>query len=67
MTLSLDPAPEHQQGRRPRARVTMPVTDRQLLQRYLLGPAQFYDTPHPLPRRQEGAGLGKFKRICQAT
>ena len=44
--LGLDPAPEHQQARRPRARarVTIPVIDRKLLQRYF--PASFSSTTH---------------------
>jgi hypothetical protein len=61
--LRLDPAPEHQRTLRSRAPIPMFVIDRQLLQRHLLGLAQFYDTLHPLPRSQEGARLAKFKQI----
>jgi len=63
--LGLDPAPEHQQTRRSRARVPMFVIDRQLLQRRFLGFAQFYNTLHPLPRHHDGARIAKFKSIDQ--
>jgi len=63
--LGLDPAPEHQQTSRSRARVPMFVIDRQLLQRRFLGFAQFYNTLHPLPRHHEGARIAKFKSIDQ--
>jgi hypothetical protein len=44
------------------------MIDRQLLQRYLLGFAQFNDTPrplHPLPRHHEAARLAKLKPFYQ--
>lgn len=54
--LGLDLAPKHQQARRSRAYVPMPVIDRQLLQRHFLGFTQVYDTLHPLPRHQKAPG-----------
>jgi hypothetical protein len=61
-------ATEQQQARCPRTRVPVPMIDRQLLQRYLLGFAQFNDTPrplHPLPRHHEAARLAKLKSFYQ--
>ncbi|CAB3773967.1 hypothetical protein LMG29542_07537 [Paraburkholderia humisilvae] len=56
---------EHQRGRRPRARVTIPVTDQKMQQGYFVGLVQLYHTLHPLPWHQEGARLAKFKQIYQ--
>ncbi|MGF6604632.1 hypothetical protein P3T23_009388, partial [Paraburkholderia sp. GAS448] len=47
---------------------SMPVFDRQLLQRHLLGFAQFNNTLrplHPLPRQHEAARLAKVKLFYQ--
>lgn len=63
--LGADPAPEHQQARGSRARVPMFVIDRQLLQRQLLGLAQFYNALHQLPRHHEDARIDRFKSIGQ--
>jgi hypothetical protein len=65
--LRFDSAPEHQQARRSRVRVTMPVIDQLLLQRHFLDLAQFYDKLHPYPSVKNVPGQRNSNRFARNT